>query len=104
MRSPRKLSRLLFIVAAARHWINKIQALNETLTQKLQKEVGQVIASETLELHLEDKKKHAADHKDLLNALSQSCIAGIRTKVPTWNITSSRIFTFWKSLLCFFVN
>ena len=66
MRNPCNLRRL-FELAAARHWINKVQALNKTHTQKLQKELGQVIASETQELHLDDKKKRAADHKDLLN-------------------------------------
>ena len=71
MCNPSNLRRL-FNVAAAKHWINKIQALNETHTQKLQKELGQVIASEALELHLDDKKKHATNHKDLLNILSQS--------------------------------
>jgi len=71
MRNPWKLRRL-FKLAAARHWINKIQALNETHTQKFQKELGQVIAGETQELHLEDKKENAADHKDLLNVLLQS--------------------------------
>ena len=71
MRNPWKLRRL-FKLAAARHWINKTQALNGTHTQKLQKYPGQVIASETQGLHLEDKKKNAANHKDLLNVLSQS--------------------------------
>jgi len=71
MHNPSKLFSL-FNVAAARNWINKIQGLKETHTQKLQKELGQVISSETQELHLEDQKKNAAGHKDLLNVLSQS--------------------------------
>ena len=99
MRNPWNL-RSLFNVAAARHWINKIQALNETHTQKLQKELGQVIVSETQELHLEDKKKNAADHKDLFNVLSE--LAGIDQSTNlVFNIASCRIFIFWHSLLWF---